>query len=602
MFKLLYLKKKSIHNKIFWPVLALIFLPSFIIGFSSYYISVDTVKKEVSSSFAESVNYTKNSVETELYQINQIADYIFMDTDLKDAIILNDIDLRASIAAEDKLLKNLNQSFISKTFRNIETIKVYGNNSYELSFGDSGILANMNNERIKATLNYFLATHSTGKTFWYGIHTQYLKVRQPEDYKVISLVRAVRDKYYRENIGIVYMSFNSESFSEITENLNKNTKSKLFIFDSNNDVINIDNAGIDKGLLARAKAILEYNGAFTENEDLNYIEFDDHLYFTSLINNFNWKVVGIVPMTEITKNNSNILRVTVVSFLMSFFATAFIWWLISVGIVRPVKQLTMATKSIREGDFGTRVNYTSEDEIGILANNFNYMSEKIEHLLKQMIDEYAKKKDAEYKALQAQINPHFLYNTLNSIRWMAIIQNAENIKKMVEALARLLVNTTSKAGVFITIEDEINNLKDYIYIQKIAYKNKFKVKWEVDESTLPFHCIKFILQPIVENAIFHGIDPKDDSGIIKICIQKNEKSIFIEIKDDGIGMSQSKLNGLLSGKYEESKKFNSIGISNVYERIKMTHGDEADMTIESIPSEGTTISIKMPLVKGEQYV
>ncbi len=165
MFKLLHLQNKSIQNKIFWPVLALIIIPSFIIGFSAYYISIDTVKKEVSASFAETVDYTKNIVETELYQINQIADYIFMDTDLKDAINLNDIDLRASIDAEDKLLKNLEQSYISKTFRNIETIKVYGNNGYELSFGDSGILANMNNERIEATLNYYLATHSTGKIF-----------------------------------------------------------------------------------------------------------------------------------------------------------------------------------------------------------------------------------------------------------------------------------------------------------------------------------------------------------------------------------------------------------------------------------------------------
>ncbi len=119
------------------------------------------------------------------------------------------------------------------------------------------------------------------------------------------------------------MSFNPESFSEITENLNRNTKSKLFIFDSNNEVANIDNSGIDMGLLARAKAILEYNGAFTENGLINYIEFDDHLYFTSLIGEFNWKVVGIVPMIEITKNNRNILIVTAMSFFNEFFCNSF---------------------------------------------------------------------------------------------------------------------------------------------------------------------------------------------------------------------------------------------------------------------------------------
>ncbi len=593
--------RKSIQNKIFWPVMALIILPSFFIGFSAYFISIDTVKKEVSVSFAESVDYTRKSVETELYQIKQIADYIFMDTDLKDAIIQKDQDLKTSIAAEDRLLKKLEQYVITNTFRNIESLKVYGNSGYELSFGDSSVLTNINDERIKTTLNYYLAVHSTGKIIWYGIHDEYLKVRTDGKHEVVSFVRAVRDKYYNENIGAIYMSFSAEPFSALTSNLNRNTKSKIFIFDNDNEIVNTGNAGIDRMLMARAQAVLEYEGAL-QNNSLNQFEFDDHMYFTSLIDEFGWKVVGIIPTSEIAKNNRNILRAAALAFGLSFIATGFIWWAISVGIVRPVKQLTRAARSIRKGEFGVRVDYRSEDEIGILTNNFNFMSEKIEDLLQQMIEENSHKKDAEYRALQAQINPHFLYNTLNTIRWMAIIQNADNIKKMVEALSRLLANTTSKVGQFITIGDEINNLKDYIYIQKIAYKNKFKVFWDVDEETLSCRCIKFFLQPVVENAIFHGIDPKDGVGTISISVRRKEQSIVIEVVDDGIGMSSKKANDLLHGKQEEGRKFSGIGISNVYERIKMTYEEKSNMTIESKPGEGTSVVIVIPMEEGESSV
>jgi two-component system sensor histidine kinase YesM len=225
------------------------------------------------------------------------------------------------------------------------------------------------------------------------------------------------------------------------------------------------------------------------------------------------------------------------------------------------------------------------------------MIEKINDLLKQVLDEHIRKKDAEYKALQAQINPHFLYNTLNSIRWMAMIQKADNIKKVVDALGRLLRNCTSKVDEYICIREEIENLKDYIYIEKIAYKNKFQVEWDIDQEVLQYKCIKFILQPFVENSIFHGIQPKEQYGTIWISVKKQNDLIMFSIRDDGVGMAEEQVKDLLSNDIDGIKEFSGIGISNVNERIQMAYGRQGGIFVESKLGEYTNITIKIPAIE-----
>lgn len=584
--------RKSIHRKIFLSFILVTLVPSVIVGVSSYYISVKILTQKVSSSFSDTVQYIGSSVQGELLQIKQLADYIYINKDLKEAIVEKNAQPFVSAEAKDRVKEKLNDYLIATTFNNLKVIKIYGEDDFEISFGDGVELKNLDNREIINSHWYKEALQNSAKTLWAGRLASFSKESGAEPKYSISLFKAIKDQYFQKNIGVMYISFDSQLFSNLTDKLNYANNSQIFILDNNNEIVNNYRSEMSPEEIA---------GIVGENDSPNHEDYfikedkkNKKMYFIHYINDFKWKVFGVIPISELARDNKEIINATAVAFLISFAFSCIIWFYISFGIVEPIKRLTQATKAVRNGNFNIKVQYSSADELGTLTNNFNYMVEKINELLQQVVDENNRKKDAEYKALQAQINPHFLYNTLNSIRWMAIIQKAENIKKVVDALGRLLKNATNKVDTCITIGEEIDNLNDYLYIQKIAYKNKFHVEWAVDEEVLKYKCIKFILQPLVENAIFHGILPKDSYGNIWIRIERQQDTIMFSVKDDGVGMSKEQTADLLYSGNETNKKFNGIGIGNISERIQMTYGSKGNLHIESVEGEYTNIIINIP--------
>lgn len=567
---------------------------SVMIGVSSYYISVNILTQKVSSSFSDTVLYIGSGVKGELNKIKQLADYIYINKDLKEAILKKNSQPFVSAEAKDRVKEKLNDYLIATTFNNLKVIKIYGLDSFEMSFGDSVELKNLDNREIINSQWYKEAMQNSTKTLWAGRHESFSKEPNISSKYSISLFNAIKDQYFQKNIGVMYMNFDSQIFSNLTDKLNYTNKSEIYILDNNNEVVNNYKSRITS---EEIDSIIGESGSV--NHEDYFIKTDTKnkkMYFCYFINDFNWKVVGMIPISELTRDNKEIFNATVIAFLISFAFSGIIWFFISSSIVEPIKRLTQATKAVRNGNFNIKVQYSSKNELGTLTSNFNYMVEKINDLLKQVIEENNRKKDAEYKALQAQINPHFLYNTLNSIRWMAILQKADNIKKVVDALGRLLRNSTNKVDTCITIGEEIDNLKDYLYIQKIAYKNKFHVEWDVEEDILQYKCIKFILQPLLENAIFHGILPKEKYGNIWIKVSRQEDSIVFSVKDDGVGMSIEQISNLQCSENETNKKFNGIGINNINERIQMTYEGKGNLTIASIEGEYTNIVINIPII------
>lgn len=586
--------RKSIHRKIFLSFIFVTMILSVMIGVSSYYISVNILTQKVSSSFSDTVLYIGSGVKGELNKIKQLADYIYINKDLKEAILKKNSQPFVSADAKDRVKEKLNDYLIATTFNNLKVIKIYGLDSFEMSFGDSVELKNLDNREIINSQWYKEAMQNSTKTLWAGRHESFSKEPNISSKYSISLFNAIKDQYFQKNIGVMYMNFDSQIFSNLTDKLNYTNKSEIYILDNNNEVVNNYKSRITS---EEIDSIIGESGSV--NHEDYFIKKDaknKKMYFCYFINDFNWKVVGMIPISELTRDNKEIFNATVIAFLISFAFSGIIWFFISSSIVEPIKRLTQATKAVRNGNFNIKVQYSSKNELGTLTSNFNYMVEKINDLLKQVIEENNRIKDAEYKALQAQINPHFLYNTLNSIRWMAILQKADNIKKVVDALGRLLRNSTNKVDTCITIGEEIDNLKDYLYIQKIAYKNKFHVEWNVEEDILQYKCIKFILQPLLENAIFHGILPKEKYGNIWIKVSRQEDSIVFSVKDDGVGMSIEQISNLQCSENETNKKFNGIGINNINERIQMTYEGKGNLTIASIEGEYTNIVINIPII------
>lgn len=275
----------------------------------------------------------------------------------------------------------------------------------------------------------------------------------------------------------------------------------------------------------------------------------------------------------------------------------FLFWFLNRTIHVPVKMLQKRMLRIAGGDFSRDASTEWNHELGDIGKNINDLSENVLALMNERIEDERKKRDYEYKMLQSQINPHFLYNTLNSIKWMATAQNASGIAEMTTALSRLLKNISKGTDIIVPLDQELSLIKDYVTIQQYRYGGIITLKIDAEnEALLQCRIIKFTLQPIVENAIFHGIEPKGCAGTIAIHIYRTaEGNVLIDVTDDGIGMPPEVAGSLLADDApSKSSFFKEIGISNVHKRLQYEFGDEYGLSIQSVPGKYTTISILLP--------
>jgi two-component system sensor histidine kinase YesM len=314
------------------------------------------------------------------------------------------------------------------------------------------------------------------------------------------------------------------------------------------------------------------------------------------VNYTNWKVVAVAYMSEILdfkKTSANfigwILFVCIILII-------FIFGFISAKISHPIKQLEESMKMVEAGDFDIYIDVKGEDEVERLSTAFNLMISKVRYLMAQIVIEQEAKVKSELNALQAQINPHFLYNTLDSIVWMAENGRNEGVITMVTALAKLFRISISRGRNIITVEEEMEHAKNYLIIQKIRYKNKFKFEIIIQKEVLEYKTLKLILQPLIENSIYHGIEYMVDIGLIRISVSITEGKLLYVISDNGLGIDPVKLEHLLEYR-EKDKTGSGVGVKNVHERIQLTYGTEFGLEIQSEIEEGTTIKIWLPLTK-----
>ena len=238
-------------------------------------------------------------------------------------------------------------------------------------------------------------------------------------------------------------------------------------------------------------------------------------------------------------------------------------------------------------------------EVTSLSNAFGHLVIRIQELMNQVRNEEIVLRKTELRALQAQINPHFLYNTLDSIAWMCEEGRTKDAVEMVNALARLFRISISKGHELIPVEKEVEHAKSYLQIQKFRYKNQFQYSFDVQESCLHYYCNKITLQPIIENAIYHGLNRMIDEGFIEIKIFEDGGDVVFTVEDNGVGMTKEQCESIL---HKEVKgQTGGIGIKNVNDRVKIYFGEQYGMKIESELDEGTKVSIRMPKLEEDSY-
>ncbi len=348
---------------------------------------------------------------------------------------------------------------------------------------------------------------------------------------------------------------------------------------------------------------LIYSGL--KEEEYNYLKDGSHvekdaIYSVRSLDNCEWKIIGVCYIDEMITNKVNhIMKTLSVIFLIVVLLTVLIIRFFSKLFSNPARELANAMQEFEKdtNNFEFK-SIEGTAEITSLTESFEHMVVQIKELVEKVRQEEVTLRKTELKALQAQINPHFLYNTLDAIAWLCEEERHKDAVEMVNSLAKLFRISISRGHELITIEKEMQHAKSYLKIQNFRYKNQFTYSFDVDEECLNYLCNKITLQPIIENAIYHGIDRMVDEGKINIGIHQKGDRIIFTVEDNGVGMTEEQCEEIL---HKDAGDRVGIGIKNVNDRIKIYFGEEYGLTIQSELDEGTRVTISMPKITENDY-
>lgn len=308
-------------------------------------------------------------------------------------------------------------------------------------------------------------------------------------------------------------------------------------------------------------------------------------------------VIELMDMTALKNDSLMLLQTVCLIFASCVILGVSMTFLFSSEVNKPIDRLVKHVGRIAEGNFIQDKTLESRDEIGLIGKAVNSMSGQIEQLMEKRLEDEKEKNSLEIRLLQAQINPHFLYNTLDSIKWIAVIQKNSGIVKAVTALSKLLKNMAKGVDEHVTLKEELDFVRDYVTLEKLKYVEMFDLVVEIDDEKLyDAKIVKLTLQPLVENAIFSGIEPGGKNGTILIRAYQQENCLYIEVRDNGVGIPEEKIPQLLNHTEKlKGDQMSSIGMPNVDRRLKLIYGEEYGLSVESRVEEYTRITVKVPL-------
>lgn len=405
----------------------------------------------------------------------------------------------------------------------------------------------------------------------------------------ICVAKAVLDLDTMKPMGYINIVYENSHFADILEDNSTEYSAASYIVDSRGR-INVTN---NEKYLGTSFPMDMEALRISDKSRYDMLSSTQAFYYVGDKMPNGWTLVQTVSVEEFYKNlNHQILMAVIVVLTVLGISVLFVWIATS-RIAKPTRELMDSMKTLGKENKYPRVHVVSQDEIGMIGTEYNKMAENIETLIEKVYKMELTQKQAELEFLQMQINPHFLYNALDTISWMALGKGNGEISEMSIALAELL-RATIKNESFIPLQEEMTTVKDYLFIQEQRFGDKISVSYQVEERASRCQVPNFILQPLIENAIIHGLEPKIGNGRLSVKISIREKRLFFVIEDDGVGMTEEEIRKLYeSCKAEDTKQ--SIGLKNVYRRLLLCYGEESRLNIQSKQNEGTKIYFSIPL-------
>jgi two-component system sensor histidine kinase YesM len=425
-----------------------------------------------------------------------------------------------------------------------------------------------------------------------GVHPE--KLLSTHDDPVVSIGRAVVDPYTKENLGLIMLNIGIEKLRTLWSDIQFTEHTKFYLIDENLNIVYSNN----KSEFGRpASEVLGQDIGYMSGDQQETKENQENYFITSTSSVTNWKAMTVIPKSDLFSFVNVIVRTIFISLLILLGLSILASIYIATSITKPLFILNGKMKQISQGNMDVDIDI-QHGELGEISVTIDHMLAEIRSLIQRIYKEEQEKRQLEMLALQSQISPHFMYNTLNVIKWMAKIQGATGIEEALSAFSSVIKFTAKTETDYVTIKEELDFIQNYTRILDFRYLNKFEVLFDIEPDVMEYKTLKFLLQPLIENAVFHGFDGIDYKGKLRIQIYEESGNLVMIVADNGRGMSKDEYEGLEPGNKDVS--MNSIGIKNIRKRIKLNYGDGYNLIIKSEENHGTTAKIVIPVMKKEE--
>ena len=594
----------SLFNKIFYGVIIIVFFIIMVSSASSFLYIHNARENEAMNNAERLVNNINTGFEDNLDQINRIIMSIYADTGgTQSSISMQDVlstEDYTSLSDEYTALKVTKDFFQRLIFlrKDFNSIYIYVSKSKIFSFAVNG--ANkldydpVGEEWFKKTVE------ANGNTLIFAPHIPYQLYYNKQ---VISFSRLLKNtgKGNSQPDVVILADLSMNSIDSIVDKVDLGSNTSVLFLDGAGKVIYSKNAqlgqeGLGKDFIDRV--IKSQGGKFTAN-----ILKQKYLVAFKTSEVTGWKLLTLTPYSEVSKDDEKLLLFYLLLMLVALLITIVLSYGFSRIIFKPVKRLQKGITKVKAGNFDFQLEKFSEDELGQLILSFNSMILTIKTLIVEKYEETIARKDAEFKYLQAQINPHFIYNTLQIISSMAVVKKVPEISNVSKSLAKMLRYSISGRTKEILIKEELDNLVSYLEIQKLRFRDFVNYTMDIHEEVYGYSIVKLVLQPIVENSVTHGIEAKGQPGMIEITGRLIENEIHISILDNGKGMPGNQIDGLLKPAAERAEGkaevlgtngHHSVGVRNIDQRLKLFYGPDYGLDIKSVEGEWTRVTVRIP--------
>ncbi|WP_243767287.1 sensor histidine kinase [Paenibacillus agricola] len=583
------LQNMRLKSKLIVSFVLLIVISTSIIGWVFFLILKEAIVNEVGQSVQEVLKQTMQNIDYKLKDIDELYVNIVSNKDLQ---FIMETDASTDTTARANFEKTFYEIVYPKIFggrsEQIQSVSIFGQYGLNLFVNTDATAANRIKSEIEQTLIYQQSYSAKGKPLWLFSNKDIFSNRDSGP-KVIYNARKTLGLLDLKEWGLMLISVRESFIFDSFKNVLTDMLAITYLVDEKGFIIShVSKERVSTKADPHVWGVINGSSNGSSLILLQGTMYSVH-YFTSQYTG--WKLVTLIPQAAVYKHielaKGTIIMIVLITVALSILFSV----LISSSITLPLMKLIRHIKKVRDGDIHTKVHLGTQEEFGEISESFNEMTEEIGALISKVRDDEKKIREAELRALQAQINPHILYNTMDSIYWMTITKEYDEIAEMTTAFAQFFRLILNKGDEMTTIAKELETIEHYLHIQKLQFKDKFEYDIKAEPDVLEESCIKLILQPLVENALLHGIKPlKNKRGMISIIAKREGQLILLEVIDNGIGMDLEQIEALL----EQPSQNGGYGIYNINERIHLAYGEGYGLHFESRRDGGSHIQIILP--------